>query len=307
MTTKAISIIGLLALTLASGCSSLKVTRMPSKPTAEADGIPYYPPRQDFVITELGLDENGKPTPNITLKVDLVTRPDTAHGYLIQNSPGPFTSTEFSVTRDAQGRLLAVSGKVEDKTLETVTALASLVVKAAAFAGVAEAPKVAKSVDDLQQELDQARQKKDALDKEIEKMRKDLKQNPGNLGLLDQIKTKTDELKLVSQQIKRIPLDQEFLVLNVARLKTLKSIEQLVSAVPVDGKALKQARENLAALDDRITAIEGGVAAASAPKGVTKSGYRIPTVQVAKDRAEAERLASSLKTDEIGVFLVPKN
>jgi hypothetical protein len=307
MTTKATSVMGLLALTLVSGCSSLEVARMPHDPKAAAEGVPYYPPRQDFVVTELGFDENGKPTPNITLTVDLVTRPDLEHGYLIRNSPGPFTSTEFSVTRDAQGRLLAVSGKVEDKTLETVTALASLVVKAAAFAGAEEAAKQVKSVDELQQELDQARQKKAVLDKEIEKLRQDLKQKPGDKVLLDSLKKKMDELKIESQKIKRILLEQEFLVLNLVRLKTLKTIEQLGSTVPVDGSALNQARENLAALDDRITAIEGSLAAASAPKGVTKSGYRIPTVQVAKDRAEAERLASALKADEISVFLVPKN
>jgi hypothetical protein len=302
---------------LLSGCSTLKVTKLPANPnqlTAQEkknlNGVPYYLPRQDFVVTELGYDENGKPAANKVLKVDLVTRPDLAQGYTIVNSPGPFSTGEFEISRDVQGRLLTISAKSEDKTAETITALASFVIKAAAFAG--KEVDDAETVDDLQTLYRDRLGKKNALEARIEELKVKLDPAaataPTTQDLTD-FKTATDDLTEVEKELKQILVKQELIVLREARFKTLQNIERLSAASPQDGKELKLARENLAALIERIATLQASLAASAGSKGVTKSATKaVKTMAVGSSSTDiiTQARALALEEKEIGILLIPR-
>src|SRR5687767_15198413 len=66
-----------------------------------------------------------------------------------------------------------------------ISALASLVVKAAAFAGVEDTPKQLKTVDEYQKDLENARKQKAAIEKDLDALRKELLKKPEDESLLD--------------------------------------------------------------------------------------------------------------------------
>lgn len=293
----------------AAGCSHLSVTEMPKDPCARVDGVPYYPLRQDFVVSKLGLDEKGKPTPAVTWKIDLVTRPDYERGYLIRNSPTWFSKTDFSVTRDAKGGTLAVSASVEDQTLETVSALASFVTsaaKAASLAGALDTPAAAKGVGDLQVEYDNALKERSELTDSIERLKTELGTRPNDPKLLAELRVATESLKRCAQTLARIPLLQELLVMRAARQQAFQTMERLAHATPANDKEIKQVKDNLVALSERIAELEKQLAEKANPTGTLPSQYKVQPAMVVDGVQAAETEARNLETGKIGVYLVPR-
>jgi hypothetical protein len=133
-------VLAAVCLLVPAGCfSKLEVARLERcGRSGLRDGIPFYLPQQEFVVTELGLQESGALAPIRPLEVSLVTRGDPERAFLLRNSPGLFSGSEFSLARDEQGVLAAVSATSDEKTVEHAEALASLVVGAAAAAATAE-------------------------------------------------------------------------------------------------------------------------------------------------------------------------
>lgn len=293
----------------AAGCSNLSVTEIPKDPCARADGVPYYPLRQDFVVSELGLDETGKPTSAVKWKIELVARPDYERGYLIRNSPTWFAKTDFSVTRDAKGGTLSVSADVEDQTLETVSALASFVTgaaKAASLAGARDGAKGAQDVGGLQAEYDNALKEKSRLTDKIEGLKTELGKRPGDPKLLAELRVAREELKPCAQTLVRIPLLQELLVMRAARRQALQTMEQLAQAKPANGKEIKQVKDNLVALGERIAELEKQLAEKESPTGTLPSQRTVHPVMVVDGVKAAETEARKLEAPQIGVYLVPR-
>jgi hypothetical protein len=131
----AFSIVGILL----PSCSPLSVKPISKDEQSSFDGIPVYLPKQEFVVTKLGRTTDGQPAPQAQYRVDLVTSRDETRGFIVQNEPSALASTDFGIIRAADGTLLSVDAKAEDKTLQTVKEVAKLVVAVAA-AGVAGDP-----------------------------------------------------------------------------------------------------------------------------------------------------------------------
>lgn len=133
---------------LIAGCSSLSVITG----AAKEGGVPFYLSQHEFVIAELGLDENGdtatKPFP---LRVSLVRRADPTRMFLVNHNAALLSESEFSVERDEEGRLVSIFGRSDEKTIETVRALASLVVSAAAAAATGRSERDIKDEQTTQQ------------------------------------------------------------------------------------------------------------------------------------------------------------
>ena len=121
------------SLLVLAGCtSSLKVR----PDSSDAKGVPFYLLEHNFLVNDLGFNEEGKSVKTLGQKVDFITRADPTRRFRILNNTAGFTDTEFSVARDAQGGLTSVTGGVTDRTFETIQALASTVKSAAAFAAL---------------------------------------------------------------------------------------------------------------------------------------------------------------------------
>lgn len=117
-----------------AGCrSTLSVTPYDGS-TYQDDGVPFYLTRQQILVTELGLAEDGSVATDKPVRVELVTLADMERKYLLRNRPAWLSTSEFSITRDHDGRLSSTMAKADEKTLETVQSLASLAV---AVAGIA--------------------------------------------------------------------------------------------------------------------------------------------------------------------------
>lgn len=295
-------------LMVAAGCSNLSVTEMPKDPHSKVDGVPYYPLCQDFVVSELGLDDKGNPTPAVTWKIDLVTRPDYERGYLIRNSPTWFSKTDFSVTRDAKGGTLAVGASVDDQTLETVSALASFVTsaaKTASLAGATDASAAAKG-GGLQAEYDNALLERSSLTNKIGNLNKELEKRPDDPRLLAELRGATESLKLCAQTLARIPLLQELLVMRSARQQAFQTMEQLARATPANSREIKQVKDNLVALSERIAELEKQLAEKESPTGTLPSQREVYRVTVVDGVKAAEIEARKLEAGKIGVYLVPR-
>ena len=122
---------------LISGCSSSLEVALKGKDTPTTDdAIPFYLPRHDFIVSDLALDANGNEVPagNRGIQISLVTRRDEERAFLVKNNVGLFTASDFSVTRDVNGRVTEVTGSGDDKSLDAVKALASFYVSADGFA-----------------------------------------------------------------------------------------------------------------------------------------------------------------------------
>lgn len=103
---------------------------------ADNASIPFYLPQHEFTVLELALDAKGNEVAleRRGVQVSLVTRRDLDRAFLVRNETGVFSGSEFAISRDVGGRLTSISGKSDDKTLETVKAITSLVATAAAAA-----------------------------------------------------------------------------------------------------------------------------------------------------------------------------
>jgi len=123
-------------------CSSLDVRRFDLNSQVQVDdghnGVPFYLTRQDFILYEFGMDEAGKETAAKKLQVELVTSQDRDRVFVVRINPALFSRSEFTIVRDLMGRPLSISATSEDRTLETVQAIASTVVTSAAFAAAEE-------------------------------------------------------------------------------------------------------------------------------------------------------------------------
>ncbi len=126
-----LSLVLIVIMVVLVGCtSSLKVR----PDSSDAKGVPFYLLEHNFVVNDLGFDEEGKSAKTLGQKVDFITRPDPTRRFRILNDAAGFTDTEFNVVRDIQGGLTSVTGGVIDRTFDTIQALASTVKSAAAFA-----------------------------------------------------------------------------------------------------------------------------------------------------------------------------
>lgn len=120
-----------------AACESTLVVEPYEQGSAVGDAsVPFYMARHDFIVADLALDAKGKEVKQARrgIQVSLVTRRDSERAFLVTNKTGLFSGSEFSISRDIRGRLTSISGKSEDKTLETVQALTSVVATAAAAA-----------------------------------------------------------------------------------------------------------------------------------------------------------------------------
>lgn len=132
------------------GCQSTLVVKPLQSDNKESENsIPFYMPRHDFVVSKLLLDSKGNEVNenNVGYQVSLVTRRDNDRAFKVKNKTGLLAASEFSISRDVRGRLTTISGKSEDKTLETVEAMASVVITAAAFAAQGD-PQKQKLIDE---------------------------------------------------------------------------------------------------------------------------------------------------------------
>jgi HEPN domain-containing protein len=267
-------------------------------------------PRQDFVITELGIDEKGNPTSDIQLRVELVTRADLSRGYLVRNSPTPFANSEFEIVRDVQGKLVNLSARSEDKTKETVEALISLAVKAAAFAGAAnETTPKTPTLEKLTRELNEKLDAQGKLAEEIDALKEQLKKaEPRDRAPLDkQLRDKLDQAKALAREIAQLSVSRELLVLRAARDAVFARMHSVASKPDsFDPVQLKDLQHNLEKLNEHIATLEKDPKA-NPPKGVTKSGARMPVILKVQDRKEALQEASKLGENEVGIYLVPKS
>lgn len=112
------------------GCSSLDVHPIDS---SDAKGIPFYLPRQDFVIEELGFDEKGEPAEIKPRQISLVTGSDQSRAWRVVNAPHWFADSKFTVERAQNGTLKSITGESTDQIVPTVTQLAAMAAAAAAF------------------------------------------------------------------------------------------------------------------------------------------------------------------------------
>ena len=106
-----------------TACGSLDVS------TGTDKGLPFYLAEHEFRVTEMGFDKDGKLVTdgNKPLVVSLVTRADTSRAFSIRNNAAWLANSGFSLTRDANGRMTAVSGSSTGQLGEVVEALVSVV------------------------------------------------------------------------------------------------------------------------------------------------------------------------------------
>jgi len=116
------------------GCASnLSVKSEKSEKNANA-GVPFFLPAQEIRITELGLVEDRSAADEKPLQITLVTVPDTERKFSIENSPGIFAKSQFTVNRDAAGILTSLSASSEEQVTDTAKSVITLAVAAAAAA-----------------------------------------------------------------------------------------------------------------------------------------------------------------------------
>lgn len=106
-----------------SACSSLHVRPLNHE---DARGIPFYLPRQDFVIEELGFDDGGKWVGGEGRQVSLVRGADESRAWRVANAPHWLADSKFTLERQGNGVLKSVTGDAKDQIVPTVTQLAAV-------------------------------------------------------------------------------------------------------------------------------------------------------------------------------------
>jgi hypothetical protein len=144
---------------LASSCGNLSVQRY--DPAKKPDGVTFFLPEQEFVVTDNTLDKNGNPVPAAGVRhtISLVTHADQTRVFSVKNSPAWFSDSTFSVQRTADGVVTSINGGSTGKADALVQSLVGIAASLGAGAKPAES-------DDLKQQL-----------KEQEDLSKRLRQN----------------------------------------------------------------------------------------------------------------------------------
>ena len=290
------------AVLLTSCESTLVVKRLKVTDKSSANrGVPFYLPRQDFVVTEFGLDKKNNPVQDKPLQVSLITRPDPGRAFLVKNSPAIFSASEFSIMRDSHGRITSVSAVSDEKALETIQALASLVVEVAGVAALHVKTKEA-----LQEELD--------LQKATEK------------NLIDQLKTAVDPAKVKEIQealtltraaIKELEDEIEQNEAKLAALNAALFLQEKLDAQETAEKNLidklkaekdtakvKEIQETLALTRAAIKEIKSALRPKKT-KGVRASGIYPIEIELVSSEKVARDNSKRLGLNDVKVFLVP--
>ena len=118
-------------------CSSLHVRPLNHE---DARGIPFYLPRQDFVIEELGFDDAGKWVGGEERQISLVRGADESRAWRVANAPHWLADSKFTLERQGNSVLKSVTGDAKDQIVPTVTQLAAV---ATAVAGALDAGELA--------------------------------------------------------------------------------------------------------------------------------------------------------------------
>ena len=214
------------------GCSS--TIEISSEKDKIDGGIPIYAPKQEFIVTEKAIDAKGKYTENETIVVSLVTRPDYNNCYYVKNDPSWFSDSNFSITLDKGGRITALSAGVEDKSVETIQALASFVVTgflAAAEKDTQELEKELKIQQDLEKNLIKELQNLTETQDNQHSISKKVKDISNSLSL---VRSRINEIKGI---LKEKPKPKGITESGVKKLHTIKMVSD-ISEVKEEAKVL---------------------------------------------------------------------
>ena len=91
-----------------------------------------------------------------------------------------------------------------------------------------------------------------------------------------------------------------------ARQQAFQTMEQLARATPANGKEIKQTKDNLVALSERIAELGKQLAEKENPTGTLPSQHAVHPVMVVDGLEAAKTEAQKLEAGQIGVYLVPR-